>query len=1597
MSDESTLSRLMARLKIATAISKINRWPAGAPGQKGGQFAPEKGGSGGGKKTTDNWFDDGPASGGMKDWFSGSSQGAKAPWALGAPKPAWSKGHDYNPVAPPPPPPGAKPHPHTDDNGKPVTINYPTKASDPSSWADPKAVATFTPGGAAPEVLNGVAVKPWADAPKTDAEWKAVAGQNPALDADLPFEPAIGKGIGAGVIIQEPDGRVWLTRPTNSFGGYQNTFPKGTVEGTDSLQASAIREAFEETGLQVRIVDVAGDYERTTSKARYYIAERVGGTPADMGWESQAMRLVPRQHLNKLLNMPVDHDIVADLDDQDFFKAGKGGKPKSGSYNPDQPRWPGGTPLGGQWMAYDAAGLVKPPSIGSAANPGHQKKADALYAMAAAGDLAGVASLASEMKAKADANLSAGKANSQAKWHAQATQYALKLAEGGAAMPKIEATADRLTGPMKLSSMKQADSKPGGSNPGAIYTDSKGEKWLVKGNAKYGQGQVTASVSDARAKNEILAAKLLQAVGVGAPDMRLVDLQGKHDGEKSGPGSLGVASKWVGGVTNFNSNSPGHIAAIRKDYAAHVWLGNYDVLGMGYDNTVIKDGKAINIDTGGAILFRAQGLPKDSFGKDASEWETMRVMTAEQKKVFGGMTSSMLAESAAALALISDDTIKSLVATYGPDKADLADTLIARRDAILKKAGVALGAPITPGVPEVKEAAPPTPPKVTAPASVNTGSPVPIVEPDFGGGKFSAFYIKKVAEAKAAHAAGDATALMNVGLNKDKSAPVWPVDKDGNPVSPNGKLLKPYLDALMADLKGKQDAVSAAAASGTIAVAGKDGSAWVADTAGVMQPVVAAAPAAKALSTPAIAKIMGQIYDYDVTVDYVRNLLGAPAVGALSQLVHAAEKGDYDAAQAVEVESYGLKKTIEFKSAILSAMTAPEAKQASPVISLNAEKLAAIMNEAMGFGASGAQWTADDVIADIPVGSFTENSTFGAMFAYAQKGDLDGVKKVVAFTDGKKKVKTAIIAAMTGGVAPAAAIEKPPSGLHKTAIIHAFNIATDEVSWNSAGWTTAKIEDAMAGKVNGSPIGKVIAAAAKGDVAGVIGPTGAGAEGLMLTALQAKLHDAMSEPVAPAAGATASTPETAPQPAPKVPTGAMPDFDSLAMTSGTNAAAFNSKLSKIKAAALAGNEAAILAMPFGVNTPNKQALKIANDALAALGSVHKVMAGQPAGGHIALVGGSAAAVAAQASPAPQPAPAKPKRNLADMQDKDLPPAPDMQNYNGNGKPYSSKPWKNEANAAALAAIKAAAMSGGVAAVKALTFPALDPETGVPTGGTVTAETHPATKIVVAYAIDAMNAVEDFLNPPPPLHEFNAQQAATVAEAAKAFVSKPFLSKVAHQQKTEQFGFWVALGSATPTSNLTAGLKMAQMKMPEYNEGKLSYKKYAASTKKYIDYVQQSGSINRAIDKGEETYGSLKLRDVVKQIYKDATPLAPGTTITRWQEMPAGMLKQLAAAPAGLVFQTGGGMCASQSTTATKHFGTHRMNIHAAPGAKALHSHGSPKGSGGGAPNSAGFAGEYEVTIVPGQRFVLLGKKEYSPGKWEMDVLMLPLDENYVGA
>jgi len=212
------------------------------------------------------------------------------------------------------------PHPRCDPQGRTVLITSPSIPSPLEQWRDATAIAVAVPDGSLVETLNGVALARWAG-PVSWVEHDSIAGDgsggsSPFDDAafdEPPFQPPASLAPAAGVVTLEPDGRAWLVAPTNGYGGYKLTFPKGKLDRL-GRRVSACKEAWEESGLQVELTRFLADVPRSTSYTRYYLARRIGGTPADMGWESQAVWLVPRAQLASVASHPNDRPLLAALD-----------------------------------------------------------------------------------------------------------------------------------------------------------------------------------------------------------------------------------------------------------------------------------------------------------------------------------------------------------------------------------------------------------------------------------------------------------------------------------------------------------------------------------------------------------------------------------------------------------------------------------------------------------------------------------------------------------------------------------------------------------------------------------------------------------------------------------------------------------------------------------------------------------------------------------------------------------------------------------------------------------------------------------------------------------------------------------------------------------------------------------------------------------------------------------------------------------------------------------------------------------------------------------------------------------------------------------
>lgn len=198
-------------------------------------------------------------------------------------------------------------HPQPDETGAPVPVFRPTPATAPGTWLDPQARATYsvTERARLPKSLNGVAFTH--ESLGTD-DWARFIRLY--RDFPEPPEPESPKRRTSGVVMVEPDHRIWIVHPTNQFGDVEATFPKGRLEPGLTLLVNALKECWEESGLVAQPLAYLCDVERTKTVTRYYLARRTAGSPADVSWESQAVTLVPAHGLLALLNRPNDRRIL---------------------------------------------------------------------------------------------------------------------------------------------------------------------------------------------------------------------------------------------------------------------------------------------------------------------------------------------------------------------------------------------------------------------------------------------------------------------------------------------------------------------------------------------------------------------------------------------------------------------------------------------------------------------------------------------------------------------------------------------------------------------------------------------------------------------------------------------------------------------------------------------------------------------------------------------------------------------------------------------------------------------------------------------------------------------------------------------------------------------------------------------------------------------------------------------------------------------------------------------------------------------------------------------------------------------------------------
>lgn len=205
-----------------------------------------------------------------------------------------------------------------------------------------------------------------------------------------------------------------------------------------------------------------------------------------------------------------------------------------------------------------------------------------------------------------------------------------------------------------------------GSNPGGLFEALDGGRWYVK-----------FPQDAARAHNEVLAAKLYKQAGIDVPEIRLVTKDGK----------VGVASRIIEGLErDAAALQSGKVQGVAEGFGMDAWLANWDVIGLGYDNLMVKAGRAWRIDVGGSLLYRAQGGAKGAaFREIVSEIDSLRDprANAQAAAVFGKLSEAQIKASVARVLALDDGVIRRTVLEFSSgelgERSALADLLIARK------------------------------------------------------------------------------------------------------------------------------------------------------------------------------------------------------------------------------------------------------------------------------------------------------------------------------------------------------------------------------------------------------------------------------------------------------------------------------------------------------------------------------------------------------------------------------------------------------------------------------------------------------------------------------------------------------------------------------------------------------------------------------------------------------------------------------------------------------------------------------------------------------------------------------------------------------
>lgn len=126
--------------------------------------------------------------------------------------------------------------------------------------------------------------------------------------------------VSAGGVILDGEGRVVLTARRTFGGDLQWGLPKGQVEPGEAVIAAALREANEETGLEVELVSPLRtiDYwyidkarsSRVHKFVHYFLMRATGGDPTAHDHETEEVAIVEPGEALSRASFPSERDVI---------------------------------------------------------------------------------------------------------------------------------------------------------------------------------------------------------------------------------------------------------------------------------------------------------------------------------------------------------------------------------------------------------------------------------------------------------------------------------------------------------------------------------------------------------------------------------------------------------------------------------------------------------------------------------------------------------------------------------------------------------------------------------------------------------------------------------------------------------------------------------------------------------------------------------------------------------------------------------------------------------------------------------------------------------------------------------------------------------------------------------------------------------------------------------------------------------------------------------------------------------------------------------------------------------------------------------------